>query len=328
MDEKTMASTTTTLATEAEEDEDADNKYVLLDRLFRFIAEASDEDLNPVLSGYFCKLVSLLISRKQKQLVPYIFRPESQIIDHLVNHVGQKSISEILNKLLTQIDSDFEPEILSQIQQKQQYVVSRLISQLGPSVSEENNLNGASIIQDMFEIKEFYNIICKKENVQTIADFATAAMGESTKQSKQSALSVLNQIISHHIEKQKKKDQAKADGAKAENDDDDDMIVQQTSDDEANDDLEASNPSSTIAQANVLVEVLQTKIAAIAVILQDDHDGDKINSSVTNVEFVPLGQQRLRTVELVLNLVKLKKEVLYQSLGRSDIFKNIISLVK
>lgn len=62
--------------------------------------------------------------------------------------------------------------------------------------------------------------------------------------------------------------------------------------------------------------------------MQDDHDGDKINSSVTNVEFVPLGQQRLRTVELVLNLVKLKKEVLYQALGRSEIFKNIVSLVK
>lgn len=186
MDEKTMASTTTTLATEVdvEEDEDADNKYVLLDRLFKFIAGSNDEDLNPVLSGYFCKLVSLLISRKQKQLVPYIFRPESPIIDHLVNHVGQKSVSEILNKLLTQIDSDFEPEILTQIQEKQQYVVARLISQLGPTVSEENNLNGASIIQDMFEVKEFYNIICKKENVQTIADFATAAMGESTKQSK------------------------------------------------------------------------------------------------------------------------------------------------
>lgn len=62
--------------------------------------------------------------------------------------------------------------------------------------------------------------------------------------------------------------------------------------------------------------------------MQDDHDGDKINSSVTHIEFVPLGQQRLRTVELVLNLVKLKKEVLYQALGGSVIFKNIVSLVK
>jgi len=42
-----------------------------------------------------------MISRKQKLLIPYVFAPESDIIDHLVRHVGQKSISEILNKLLT-----------------------------------------------------------------------------------------------------------------------------------------------------------------------------------------------------------------------------------
>jgi hypothetical protein len=61
-------------------------------------------------------LVSLLISRKQKQLVPYIFREESKIMDFLLKHVYQKSISEVLNKLLTQIESDFEPELQEQIQ--------------------------------------------------------------------------------------------------------------------------------------------------------------------------------------------------------------------
>jgi hypothetical protein len=78
---------------------------MLLDRLFSFID--IEEELNPVLSGYFSKLVSLLISRKQKMLIPYIFAPESKIIDNLVRHVGQKSISEVINKLLTQIDPDY-----------------------------------------------------------------------------------------------------------------------------------------------------------------------------------------------------------------------------
>lgn len=97
-----------------------ESKYVLLDRLFKFTEQTNENgELNPVLSGYFCKLVSLLISRKQKQLVPYIFSKESTIIDNLVMHVGQKSISEILNKLITQIDSEFEPEIMEQIHAKQ-----------------------------------------------------------------------------------------------------------------------------------------------------------------------------------------------------------------
>lgn len=78
---------------------------MLLDRLFQFIkmrpGKTEEDRLNPVLSGYFCKLVTLLISRKQKQLVPYIFQEDTEIMDYLLLHVYQRSISEVLNKLLT-----------------------------------------------------------------------------------------------------------------------------------------------------------------------------------------------------------------------------------
>ena len=47
---------------------------MLLDRLFKFI-DTDEVPLNAVLSGYFSKLVSLLINRKLKSIVPYIFDP-------------------------------------------------------------------------------------------------------------------------------------------------------------------------------------------------------------------------------------------------------------
>ena len=53
-----------------------------------------------------------------------------------------------------------------------------------------------------------------------------------------------------------------------------------------------------------------------------------IRSSVTDEEFVPLGQQRLYTIELVLRMVQLKKVELYDALGESKIFANIMALVK
>lgn len=71
--------------TEAGE-EKQDSKYVLLDRLFKFV-RTDDKPLNPVLAGYFAKLVTLLINRKQKQLIPYVFAPGSDIIDRLLYHV-------------------------------------------------------------------------------------------------------------------------------------------------------------------------------------------------------------------------------------------------
>ena len=145
------------------------------------------------------------------------------MIEDLLKHVYQKSVSEILNKLLTLIDTDHEPEIVAMIQKKQQMAVSYLIESLGPEKSEEHNLNASTIIIDMFEIKEFYNIICQKDNLQKIVNFAIASMTESTKDSKCSSLAVLNQIIMNHIERQKKKDQ-KTDADKDNHDEDDDIV--------------------------------------------------------------------------------------------------------
>jgi hypothetical protein len=54
-----------------------------------------------VLAGYFTKLVTLLINRKQKNLIPYVFEEKSDIMDCLVYHVSQKSISELLSKFLS-----------------------------------------------------------------------------------------------------------------------------------------------------------------------------------------------------------------------------------
>lgn len=202
-----------------------------------------------------------------------------------------------------------------------------LIENLGPEKSEEHNLNASAIIHDMFEIKEFYNLICQKDNLTKIVDFALDSMYESTKASKCCSLTVLNQIVLNHIEKQKKKDQ-KADEDKEQGiDEDDDMIVQQNSDDEAAED-DASNPTSAAAQTAVLVDILKEKIGTIATILEPEHDGAKIQSSVNEAHYVPLGQQRLYTIELVLRMVQLKKETLYTAMGRSKVFFNIMELVK
>lgn len=90
MDESEESTKAQTLA-EPEDEESTiqkkdEGKYVLLDRLFKFI-RTDNKPLNPVLSGYFARLVTLLINRKQKQLIPYVFAPGSDIIDRLLYHV-------------------------------------------------------------------------------------------------------------------------------------------------------------------------------------------------------------------------------------------------
>ncbi len=88
-----------------EEEKEEENKYMLLERLLKFI-RSKDKPLNAVLSGYFSKVFTLLINRKQKSLLPYIFNADSDVLDSLLFHVYQKSISDILNKLLTLGDAN------------------------------------------------------------------------------------------------------------------------------------------------------------------------------------------------------------------------------
>jgi hypothetical protein len=145
----------------------------------------------------------------------------------------------------------------------------------------------------MFESKEFFNILCQKENLETIVGYATVSFEEGSKPSKTSSLQILNQIITSLNDKQNKK--GGKDTEKKElniDEDDDDMIVQQKSDDE-DADLEANgttNPNSIPAQVNNLVDILKTKIDQIEMILRADQPGDKIVGSVISTPYVPLGQ--------------------------------------
>lgn len=120
-------------------------------------------------------------------------------------------------------------------------------------------------------------MICKKENIETIFSYATTAMNEGSKASKYSSLQVLNAIITQHIEKLKKKDQAKEE---INNDEDDDMIVQQNSDDEAADEGSdanaAKNDSAIQAQSTLFAEILLKKIGDITQILSPNHEGTMI----------------------------------------------------
>ena len=96
--------------------------------------------------------MTLLIIRKQKSLFPYVFAPNSDVIDCLLYHVYQKSISELLNKFLNiteesaRITEETGGSLAAEIKAKQQHILHTLIEKLGPEASEEDNLNAGSIL--------------------------------------------------------------------------------------------------------------------------------------------------------------------------------------
>lgn len=117
------------------------NKYALLDRLFAFVDVGADQELNSVLSSYFCKLVTILIRRNPRELTQYIFRPNSTIIDNLLKHSYQKAISDLLLWVLVRTGTSTDQEVCAFIKQAQNQAIFKLVGTLGPDYSEEYNLN-------------------------------------------------------------------------------------------------------------------------------------------------------------------------------------------
>ena len=46
------------------------------------------------------------------------------------------------------------------------------MQKLGPEWSEEDNLNASSILQDALDTKGYYGIVCKRNNISKLLDFA------------------------------------------------------------------------------------------------------------------------------------------------------------
>lgn len=113
------------------------NKYELFEKFISFID--TEEELNPTLAGYFCKLFQVLISNKSKEVLEYvIMHPE--IADHLVRHIYSKSICEILIKILNLFDTN-NSQKLGNVENLRQNFLFKIAEKLDPQYGMEAHLN-------------------------------------------------------------------------------------------------------------------------------------------------------------------------------------------
>lgn len=79
--------------------------YHLLDELFCFLDPGSsghdESGLNSTLCGYFCKVVSVLMQQRPKEMTKYIVEGEYVVFDKLMAHLDNKSICELFIKIIT-----------------------------------------------------------------------------------------------------------------------------------------------------------------------------------------------------------------------------------
>lgn len=55
-------------------------------------------------------------------------------------------------------------------------MVEHLVEKLSSMANEEDNLNAATILTDMLELKEFYSVICRRNVIQQLINIAFSSL--------------------------------------------------------------------------------------------------------------------------------------------------------
>jgi hypothetical protein len=58
------------------------------------------------------------------------------------------------------------------IKEKQEQIVNGLVNKLGREASEEDNISASSIIQDLLDMKDYYNLLGKRNTVFKLLEFS------------------------------------------------------------------------------------------------------------------------------------------------------------
>ena len=254
---------TTVAATSENSEDELVSKYMLLDRLFKFLDSEDDEPVNAVLAGYFSKVVQLLVNRKQKQIVPYIIADENKVIENLLRHVYSRSVAEVIHRLLHIVESNFDDELSAKISEKKQVIMSSLIEKLKCENEDETVMNATFILQDLMESKSFFTILTKRHNMQKMFETAFREADEKTGKTYEESSFETQGLIARFVQQfNERQKQSLDDDAWDNNDDGDDIIGIELSDDENEDSKNGNNAA--------IQELLVQMIDPIKTILEKD----------------------------------------------------------
>ena len=130
-----------------------------------------------MLAGYFSKLFLSLLQLKTKEVQRYLYT-HPLAIDHMVRHLGQKSVSEVLQKVLNLSEpiasgKDLEDEVPSSVidglRQSFVYkVVQRVVNDAETDV--EVFLNGISVLQELVFVKVINQELTSARCIQLYRD--------------------------------------------------------------------------------------------------------------------------------------------------------------
>ena len=154
-------------------------RFDLLDLLFAFLS--SPDELNPVLCGYFQKLVFVFQRRHSAKLLAYVYA-NSAVINNMLKHIGSKSVADVLVRLITTDegvlisgDPQNAAQLYTALQATRAHVVAQLVAMIlrQPESEqheetfdeEEARINACNVLTELCEDENFSRALCENEAV-------------------------------------------------------------------------------------------------------------------------------------------------------------------
>lgn len=129
-----------------------------------------------MLCGYFCKVFAQLVSNKGKEVFTYAYTHPT-VLENLVKHSYQKSISEVLIRLLNTSENLFFDVIsYSEVNSIRASFVFKLVNKLNPGAPKglEDHLNATQILSELSDYKVLYNELVSPRCFEEYIRFLTS----------------------------------------------------------------------------------------------------------------------------------------------------------
>jgi hypothetical protein len=159
--------------------------------LFSFLNE---KEVNPVLSGYFSKIMMNLIQKKPKEIGKFIFsRPN--IWQKLIEHCYSPAVNEVLSKILT--DDPINGELEDEFKDVKGNIAKMLIEKLEPTNFEDLSIGCCKLLIDHLSNPIIGDMLKKPETFERLKEQILNGNGVSLR----CALRILIQLIEYEKKK-------------------------------------------------------------------------------------------------------------------------------
>ena len=121
-------------------------KKHIIDILFDFVR--ADEELNPVLCGYFTKFLYALMNHSRSSFFKYVFNPDNKVVEYLIKHIYNRSIADCLIKILPEDTESSERNLKFAIK-----VINSMETQ-----DHEGKINSAHVLSEIMDTKAYSEV--------------------------------------------------------------------------------------------------------------------------------------------------------------------------